>query len=70
VKVPLQTRQALPGPGRDFDAEADGRETMPHQALSGRAEHFVVERLRVSSGENMLLQTPAAQELLPGGEFE
>jgi hypothetical protein len=34
---------------------------MLHQALSGSAGHFVVRRLRVSSGENMLLQTTAAQ---------
>jgi hypothetical protein len=29
---------------------------MLHQAWSNSAGHFVVQRLRVSSGENMLLQ--------------
>ena len=54
-----------------LDAEANGWETMLHQALSSPAEHFVAQCLRVSSRENkkMLLETPAAQELLPGGEL-
>ena len=38
------------------DAKANGRERTLHQAWSNSAGHFVVQRLRVSSGENMLLQ--------------
>ncbi len=53
-----------------LDAEANGRETMLHQALSSSAGHFVAQRLRVSCMmTDVLFQTPAAQELLPGGEL-
>jgi hypothetical protein len=52
------------------DAEANGWETKLHQALSSSAGHFGAQCMRVSSCDNdVLLQTPAAQELLPGGEL-
>jgi hypothetical protein len=39
-------------PETSLDAEANGRETMLHQALSRSAGHFVAQRLRVSSCQN------------------
>jgi hypothetical protein len=49
------------------------RQTTGEQCLTSqcptRAAHFVVQRLRVSSGEKMLLQTSAAQEIPTGGEL-
>ena len=54
-----------------LDAQANGWGTMLHQALPGPAGHFVAQCLRVWSreNENMLLETLAARELLPGGEL-
>jgi hypothetical protein len=43
-----------------LDAEANGGETMLHQALSSPAGHFVAQCLRVSSRNNVLLQTGGA----------
>ena len=44
------------------DAEANGRETKLHQALSSSAGHFAAQCLRVSSvtNEHTLLQTPGS----------
>jgi hypothetical protein len=44
---------------------------MLHQALSSSAGHFVAAPACIVCWEqtNMLLQTPVAQELLPGGEL-
>ena len=63
--------ETLPVSGRtSLDAEANGRETMLHQALSIRLDissrSACVYRLVIT---DVLLQTPAAQELLPGGEL-
>jgi hypothetical protein len=59
-------------PETALDAEANDRETKLHQALPSSAGNFAAQYLRVSSGENnpnTLLKTPAAQDLLPGGEL-
>ena len=76
VTVPLQTGPDPGGFGEDTrlsetspDAQANGRERMLYQAWSNSAGHFVVQRLRVSSGENMLLQPLAGQQLPSGGEL-
>jgi hypothetical protein len=59
-------------PETSLDAEVNGRETKLHQALSSSAGHFAAQCLGVSSDENKqntLLQTSAAQELLPCEEL-
>jgi len=80
-RLPLETRCVLvcgyssPVSGlrslrTSLDAEANGRETMLHQALSIQLDissrSACVYRLVIT---DVLLQTPAAQELLPGGEL-
>jgi hypothetical protein len=64
VKVPVQTRRDPGGFGEDTRRSGNVTRrsgklpgTMPHQAFSDSAGIFVVQRLSVSSGENMLLQT-------------
>jgi hypothetical protein len=47
-----------------LDAEANGWETMLHQALSSPSGHFVAPGLHVSSRNNVPLQTLVALESL------